>query len=117
MLGKVLKQVNYHGAVAALGNAGGIPLTTTVLPFILRGVALLGIDSVMQPYATRTAAWSRLATLFDPAAFEPFVSEIGLSDLPQAALDILAGKVQGRTLGQALGAVANLSYLPYRSRA
>jgi acrylyl-CoA reductase (NADPH) len=98
MLGKVLKQVKTHGAVAAFGNAGGIDLNTTVLPFILRGVALLGIDSVMQPYATRIPAWTRLAFLFDPTAFEPFVHEIGLAALPQAARDILAGKIQGRTL-------------------
>jgi acrylyl-CoA reductase (NADPH) len=98
MLGKLLKQVKYDGAVAAFGNAGGIAMTTTVLPFILRGVALLGVDSVMQPYATRVAAWNRLNTLFDPAVFESFVTEIGLAALPQAATDILAGKVQGRTL-------------------
>ncbi|HTN62446.1 MAG TPA: MDR family oxidoreductase [Devosia sp.] len=98
MLGKVLKQVKPQGGVAAFGNAGGIALSTTVLPFILRGVALLGVDSVMQPYATRIAAWNRLATLFDPAAFAPFTHEIGLAELPQAAHDILAGKVQGRTL-------------------
>ncbi|HTM77518.1 MAG TPA: MDR family oxidoreductase [Devosia sp.] len=98
MLGKVLKQVKPRGGVAAFGNAGGIDLATTVLPFILRGVALLGIDSAMQPYSARIAAWNRLATLFDPAAFAPFTSEIGLPDLPQAARDILAGKVQGRLL-------------------
>jgi acrylyl-CoA reductase (NADPH) len=98
MLGKVLKQIKPQGAVAAFGNAGGLDFTTTVLPFILRGVSLLGVDSVMQPYANRNAAWSRLADLFDPAAFEPFVAEIGLADLPHAAQDILAGKVQGRTL-------------------
>jgi acrylyl-CoA reductase (NADPH) len=98
MLGKVLKQVKPHGTVAAFGNAGGIAFTTTVLPFILRGVSLLGIDSVMQPYATRVAVWTRLAELFDPVALEPLVNEIGLAELPQAALDILSGKVQGRTL-------------------
>ncbi|MDB5529617.1 MAG: acryloyl-CoA reductase [Devosia sp.] len=98
MLGKVLKQVKAQGAVAAFGNAGGIELNTTVLPFILRGVALLGIDSVMQSYSARIPAWTRLAELFDPVAFEPFVSEVGLAELPQAARDILAGKVQGRTL-------------------
>jgi acrylyl-CoA reductase (NADPH) len=98
MLGKVLKQVKPQGAVAAFGNAGGIALTTTVLPFILRGVSLLGVDSVMQPYAARVTAWRRLAELFGPTAFEPVVNEIGLSELPQAARDILAGKVRGRML-------------------
>ncbi|MEO8684711.1 MAG: zinc-binding dehydrogenase, partial [Devosia sp.] len=98
MLGKVLKQVKPHGAVAAFGNAGGIALTTTVLPFILRGVSLLGIDSVMQPHTRRVAAWTRLAELFDPVVFEPVVREVGLAELPQAAVDILGGKVRGRTL-------------------
>lgn len=98
MLGKLLKQVKPGGAIAAFGNAGGIALTTTVLPFILRGVSLLGVDSVMQPYGSRVAAWMRLAELFDPGLFEPSVSEIGLAGLPQAALDILGGKVRGRTL-------------------
>ena len=98
MLGKALKQVKPGGAVAAFGNAGGIDLATTVLPFILRGVSLLGIDSVMQPYASRVAAWGRLVELFDPAVFEPFAGEIGLAELPRAALDILAGEVRGRLL-------------------
>ncbi|WP_375449452.1 acryloyl-CoA reductase [uncultured Devosia sp.] len=98
VLGKVLKQVKYGGAVAAIGNAGGIELAISVLPFILRGVAVLGIDSVTQPYATRLAAWNRLADLFDATLFEPSVTEIALSQLPQAGLDILAGRVRGRTL-------------------
>lgn len=98
MLGKVLKQVKNHGGVAAFGNAGGMALNTTVLPFILRGVALLGIDSVMQPYARRIVIWDRLAHLFDPAAFDSSVAEIGLADLPAAGDDILAGKVRGRLL-------------------
>ncbi|KKB79336.1 acryloyl-CoA reductase [Devosia limi DSM 17137] len=98
VLGKLLKQVNYGGAVAALGNAGGIGLETNVLPFILRGVTLIGIDSVMQPYATRVAAWSRIVELFDPAVYGSLVHEIGLEDLPAAAKDIIAGNVRGRLL-------------------
>jgi len=98
MLGKLLKQVMPNGAIAAFGNAGGIDFATSVLPFILRGVSLLGVDSVMQTYGARLAAWNRLANLFDPTAFEPLVQEIGLMDLPRAGGEILAGRVQGRTL-------------------
>jgi len=98
VLGKLLKQVNYGGAVAALGNAGGIGLETNVLPFILRGVTLIGIDSVMQPFATRMAAWSRIVELFDPLVYGSLVHEIGLEELPSAAKDIIAGNVRGRLL-------------------
>ena len=98
VLGKLLRQVKYGGAVASLGNAGGIALETTVLPFILRGVALIGIDSVMQPYATRLTAWKRIAETFDIAAYAGLVREIGLAELPAAAADILAGEVRGRVI-------------------
>ena len=98
VLGKLLKQIAYDGSVAALGNAAGIELETTVLPFILRGVSLLGIDSVMQPYARRIAAWKRLAELFDFAQYADLVEEIDLEELPQAAERILAGRVKGRII-------------------
>ena len=98
VLGKLLKQVKYGGAVASLGNAGGIALETTVLPFILRGVTLIGIDSVMQPYATRVAAWRRIAETFDIAAYASLVRDIGLEELPVAATEILAGEVRGRVI-------------------
>jgi acrylyl-CoA reductase (NADPH) len=98
VLGKVLRQVKYGGAVASIGNAGGIELSTNVLPFILRGISLFGIDSVMQPYATRVAAWKRIAGTFDLAAYAGLVREVGLEDLPGAAKAILAGEVKGRVL-------------------
>ncbi|MHA6689714.1 acrylyl-CoA reductase family protein [Devosia sp. A449] len=98
VLGKLLKQIKYGGAVASLGNAGGITLETNVLPFILRGVTLIGIDSVMQPYATRVAAWRRIAETFDLAAYAGLVREVGLEELPGAASEILAGEVKGRVL-------------------
>ena len=98
ILGKALKQVKYGGAVASIGNAGGIELSTNVLPFILRGISLLGIDSVMQPYAARVAAWNRIAATFDLAAYDGLVREVGLEDLPGAAREILAGEVKGRVL-------------------
>ncbi|GLQ11210.1 quinone oxidoreductase [Devosia yakushimensis] len=98
VLGKLLRQINYGGAAASIGNAGGIELETNVLPFILRGVTLIGIDSVMQPYATRVAAWQRLAELFDFAGYDELVEEIGLEGLPAAAQRILAGEIKGRVL-------------------
>ncbi len=98
VLGKLLRQVDYGGTVAALGNAAGIELETNVLPFILRGVTLAGIESVMQPYAARVEAWARLVDLFDAAGYEPLVTEIGLADLPASAQDILAGRVLGRRI-------------------
>ena len=98
VLGKLLKQIKPGGAVASVGNAGGIELQTNVLPFILRGISLLGIDSVMQPYAARVVAWDRVAALFDRNVYNSFTTEIGLEDLPGAAKDILAGQVRGRLL-------------------
>ena len=98
VLSKLLRQVKYGGVVAAVGNAGGIGLETNVLPFILRGVSLLGVDSVMQPYAQRVAAWSRLAQGFDLPSYSELVTEVGLDQLPAAAERILAGQVRGRIL-------------------
>jgi acrylyl-CoA reductase (NADPH) len=98
ILGKALKQVKYGGSVAALGNTAGISLSTNVLPFLLRGVNLLGIDSVMQPYAKRVAAWQRIAQLFDTGAYGDLVEEVGLAELPAAAQRILKGEVRGRVL-------------------
>jgi acrylyl-CoA reductase (NADPH) len=98
VLGKLLKQIRYGGQVASVGNAGGIELNTNVLPFILRGVSLVGIDSVMQPYATRVKAWRRIALTLDLAAYAGLVRQVGLDGLPDAATQILAGEVIGRVL-------------------
>lgn len=98
VLGKLLKQISYDGLVASIGNAAGVQLDTTVLPFILRGVTLIGIDSVMQPYAHRIAAWRRLAELFDFAGYTALVEEVALEALPQAAERILTGQVKGRII-------------------
>jgi acrylyl-CoA reductase (NADPH) len=98
ILGRLLKQVRYGGVVASVGNAGGIALETNVLPFILRAVTLIGIDSVMQPTPVRVAAWQRLAGLFDSASYARHVEEVRLEDLPDAAKRILSGQVHGRVL-------------------
>lgn len=98
VLGKLLRQIAYGGAVASIGNAAGIGLEANVLPFILRGVTLAGIDSVMQPYDARIAAWERLAGLFDVARYAANIEEIGLEALPEKAKQILRGEVKGRVL-------------------
>ncbi len=98
ILGKLLKQIAYGGAVASLGNAAGIGLNTNVLPFLLRGITLAGIDSVMQPYDARVAAWSRLSGLFDFAAYQANVEEVGLDDLTEKAAQILRGEIKGRVI-------------------
>ena len=98
VLGKLLKQISYGGLVASIGNAGGIALETNVLPFILRGVTLIGIDSVMQPFEARVAAWARVAETFDLTAYGALVREVGLEELPAAAGEILAGAVKGRVV-------------------
>jgi len=98
ILGKLLRQIGYGGSVASLGNAAGIGLNTNILPFLLRGVNLLGIDSVMQPFDARIAAWMRLAGLFDFPAYASNVEEIGLEALPDKASQILRGEVRGRVI-------------------
>jgi acrylyl-CoA reductase (NADPH) len=93
-----LAQVRYGGAVAACGLAQGSDLPGTVLPFILRGVSLLGVDSVMAPLARRQEAWSRLAADLDPARLESMIREVALDEAPAAAAALLAGTVRGRVV-------------------
>lgn len=95
-LANVLAQTRYGGTVAACGLAQGSDLPTTVLPFILRGVTLAGIDSVMAPRARREAAWTRLASDLDRATLARLTTTIGFDAIPNAAADIVAGKVRGR---------------------
>jgi acrylyl-CoA reductase (NADPH) len=97
-LARVLGQMKYRCSVAAVGLAGGSELHTTVIPFLLRGVNLLGIDSVYQPVAPRRAAWQRLARDLDLAVLEEMIVPAGLRDLPRLADDILQGQVQGRVV-------------------
>ena len=95
-LANVLSMTRYGGAVAACGLAGGMDLPTTVAPFILRGIWLLGIDSVMCPLPLRKEAWRRLATDLDRAKITAMTSEIGLADVIDAGARIIAGQVRGR---------------------
>ncbi|HEX7821010.1 MAG TPA: MDR family oxidoreductase [Sphingobium sp.] len=96
-LANAVAQTRYRGAVAACGLAQGADFPATVMPFILRGVSLLGIDSVNAPKAPRLAAWERLARDLDAGALELIAAtEIGLTEAIQAGSDILAGTVRGR---------------------
>ena len=97
-LATVLTQLKYHGAVAACGLAGGAKLEATVIPFLLRGVNLLGIDSVMCPPARRREAWARLARDLPLDLLDGMTSEVKLAELPGLAKEILAGKVRGRVV-------------------
>ena len=99
MLPDLLAQLHYGGCLALSGNAGGIAFEATVLPFILRGVKLVGIDSVNHPYAERIKLWERMASGLKPENLELLVEqEITLEDLPAAFGKIMDGKMHGRTL-------------------
>jgi acrylyl-CoA reductase (NADPH) len=95
-LANLLSMTKYGGAVAACGLAGGMDLPTSVAPFILRGVSLLGIDSVMAPISRRKEAWKRLENSLDRAKLAAMTTEIPLSDVIAKAPDILGGGVRGR---------------------
>src|SRR5690606_37249275 len=92
----LLSMTKYGGAIAACGLAAGMDLPSSVAPFILRGVCLLGIDSVMAPIEKRKAAWARLATDLDKSKLTEITSEIPLDGVVAEGARILAGQVRGR---------------------
>ncbi|OZA04977.1 MAG: oxidoreductase, partial [Rhodobacterales bacterium 17-64-5] len=96
MLARVLGQLKYGASVAAVGLAGGSQLPASVIPFLLRGVNLLGIDSVLQPYANRQCAWARIATDLPLDKLNAMVTMASLADLPRLGAEILAGHIKGR---------------------
>ena len=96
MLARVLGQMKYGASVAAVGNAGGVALPANVLPFLLRGVNLLGIDSVNRPHDNRVEAWSRIAKDLPMEKLEGMITSATLADLPELGKDILKGQVRGR---------------------
>lgn len=99
MLGRLLKQMKYGTSVAAVGLAGGAAIEGALItPFILRGVNLLGIDSVMQPYEKRVRAWQRIARDLDMDKLEAMVQPATLEDLPRLGAEILKGQVRGRVV-------------------
>ena len=93
---RVLAQLKYGGSIAAVGLAGGSKVDTTVIPFLLRGVNVLGIDSVMCPMPRRLSAWRRLCADLPLAKLEQFTLDATFADLPQLAADIVRGQVRGR---------------------
>jgi acrylyl-CoA reductase (NADPH) len=97
-LANACAQTRTHGAVAACGLAGGMDFPSSVAPFILRGITLYGIDSVMCPGPLRREAWTRLARDLDPARLESMVRTVGLAEAIPAAADLLDGKVRGRVV-------------------
>ncbi|MGH2512234.1 MAG: acryloyl-CoA reductase [Candidatus Limnocylindrales bacterium] len=99
----LLRSLRYGGAVAASGNTGGAAFSTTVFPFILRGAALIGIDSAAVPIVERRALWDRLATNLRPRNLGQWVTEIDLDGLPGALDSILAGRAHGRWLVRVAG--------------
>ena len=98
MLARVLGQLRYGGSAAAVGLAGGAGLPATVIPFLLRGVNLLGIDSVMQPYDNRLRAWQRIVDDLPMDKLDAMVEAATLGDLPRLGAAILEGKVKGRVV-------------------
>ena len=96
MLAKVLSQTSYGGVVAACGLAGGFDLPTTVMPFILRGVRLQGVDSVMAPFDLRTSAWARLAEELPSSAVSEITEVVPMTELLDRGPGILGGNVRGR---------------------
>jgi acrylyl-CoA reductase (NADPH) len=97
-LASIIARLKYGGSVAACGLVGGVELDTHVFPFILRGVSLLGIDSVRCPTPRRLDAWRTLATTMPPAALEGLTREISLEQVVEEAGKILAGQARGRVL-------------------
>lgn len=97
-LANVLSMTSYGGAVAACGLAQGMDLPASVAPFILRGVSLLGVDSVMAPLALREEAWRRLATDLDPAKLAALSTTIGFDEIMETAGAIVEGRVRGRVV-------------------
>lgn len=97
-LANALAQTRYGGVVAACGLAQGMDLPTSVMPFILRGVKLMGVDSVMAPLARRQAAWERLAREFDLSLLETMTHAIGLDQAIDHAQALMAGQIQGRVV-------------------
>ena len=99
MLAKVLKQMKYNGSAASIGLAAGAAVPSfTVIPFLLRGVNLLGIDSVMRPYGDRVEAWNRIVTDLPMDKLETMISEHGLAEMPALGKSILEGGVNGRVV-------------------
>ena len=97
-MASILPQIKYGGAVAACGLAGGAELNTTVIPFLLRGIKVLGIDSVMCPSEKRKTAWERIASNLSVVSLDALTEVMTLEDLPELAGKILKGETKGRVV-------------------
>jgi acrylyl-CoA reductase (NADPH) len=98
ILARAIKQMNYGCGIASLGNTAGAKMEASIIPFLLRGVAVLGIDSVMVPVAEREKIWAALDAGMPRDVLESMAEEIGLADVPEYGKKILEGKVRGRIL-------------------
>ena len=98
ILSILISAIDFEGPVACCGNAAGIKLSTTVIPLIIRGIKLLGVNSVQCPTKKRVIAWQRLSDLIGSDEFEEITQEITLNDIYAAANDILSGQIRGRTI-------------------
>ena len=98
MLARILGQLKYGASAASIGLAGGAKLPATVIPFLLRGVNLLGIDSVMQPYENRLAAWQKLSESLPMEKLEGMIQPATLAELPELGAQILKGQIKGRVV-------------------
>ena len=95
-LSRLLGQLKYGASVAVVGNAGGNNLSASAIPFMLRGINMLGIDSAMQPFEKRVQVWDRLNKDFPKSFFDTITKVISLSDLPRVGKEILSGNIKGR---------------------
>jgi acrylyl-CoA reductase (NADPH) len=98
MLSRIITQMAYGGTIAAIGNASGIGLETNILPFLLRGVNLLGIDSVMQPYENRMRCWNNAGEWMQLDTLDSMIRETRLEEMMELGSSILEGKVKGRVV-------------------
>lgn len=98
MAARVLGQLDYGGSLAAVGNAGGLAVPANIIPFLLRGINMLGIDSAQAPYDLRVDAWSRLVSDLPVEKLDEMIQMATLSDVPQLGRDILKGHVKGRVV-------------------
>jgi acrylyl-CoA reductase (NADPH) len=98
MMARVLGQLKYNASIAAVGLAGGAALPASVIPFLLRGVNILGIDSVLKPYPDRQRAWGRIASDLPLGKLDAMIQPATLADLPTLGAAILKGEVQGRVV-------------------
>ena len=98
MLARLLGQLKYGASVAVVGNASGTAVPANVIPFLLRGVNMLGIDSAMQPYENRVKAWDRITTDLPLEKLDGMINEAVLADLPKLGKEIQSGQVKGRVV-------------------